>query len=79
VAASDAYRSTTAPYTVTHAGGSATVNVDQTTNGSRFNPLGQWSFNVGVSQPLVTLTNQVPDTNDYVSADAVRMTYLGPQ
>jgi peptidoglycan/xylan/chitin deacetylase (PgdA/CDA1 family) len=79
VAASDAYRSTTAPYTVTHAGGSTTVNTNQTTNGSRFNPLGQWSFNVGISQPLVTLTNQVPDTNDYVSADAVKMTYLGPQ
>ncbi len=79
VAASDAYRSTVAPYSVTHAGGTAATPQNQTLNGSRFNALGQWVFNAGIGIPAVKLTDQAPDTNDYVSADAVKMTYLGPQ
>lgn len=79
VAASDAYRSTAVPYTVTYNGGTATVSLDQTTNGSKFNPLGQWWFNAGVSVPAVQVSTNIADPNDYVSADAAKMTYLGPQ
>ncbi len=79
VAASDAYRSTSVPYTITHSGGTATVSLNQTINGSRFNALGQWTFNAGISVPAVQVSTNIADPNDYVSADAARMTYLGPQ
>jgi hypothetical protein len=79
VAASDAYRSTAVPYTVTYNGGSATVSLNQTINGSKFNPLGQWWFNAGISVPAVQVSTNIADPNDYVSADAAKMTYLGPQ
>ncbi|AXA34903.1 Polysaccharide deacetylase [Candidatus Sumerlaea chitinivorans] len=79
VAASDAYRSTSVPYTITHASGTATVYKNQTTAGSVFNALGQWTFNAGLSVPAVQVSTNIADPNDYVSADAARMTYLGPQ
>lgn len=79
VAASDAYRSTSVPYLVSYSGGTTTVYQNQTINGSRFNPLGQWNFAAGLSVPAIQVTTNVADPNDYVSADAAKMTYLGPQ
>lgn len=43
-------RSTTAPFVITHAGGSATVNVNQQLNGGTWVLLGTYTFNEGTSQ-----------------------------
>ncbi|MEV6971270.1 exo-alpha-sialidase [Hamadaea sp. NPDC051192] len=65
-------RATNAPYIVNHAGGSATVRVDQTTRGSQWVPLGAYSFAAGTA--TVSLSN---DADGYVVADAVRLVSQG--
>ncbi|MBP2328480.1 RHS repeat-associated protein [Kibdelosporangium banguiense] len=66
-------RATNAPYTVHHAGGQQTVNVNQT-NGA-WKPLGTWSFNAGTAHKIVL--GDV--SNKAVVADAVRLTKPGVQ
>jgi hypothetical protein len=61
-------RATDAPYTINYNGGSATVDVNQRINGSRWNYLGTYDFAAGTSGNVV-LTN---DANGYVMADGVR-------
>lgn len=68
VAASN--RATAAPYTIHHRNGSTTLPRNQTADGSRWNLLGTFEFNPGMSG-RVTLSNDVP-VDQYVSADAVR-------
>jgi hypothetical protein len=53
--------------TVTHAGGTADVPIDQRSNGGQWYSLGSWSFNTGGATVVMT----VPLTG-YVCADAVK-------
>jgi len=63
-------RAPSAPYIITHAGGNATVNVNQQANGGKWNLLGTWSFYQGtaVRVQLSCWTT----TGYYVIADAVK-------
>ncbi|MEJ3743812.1 DNRLRE domain-containing protein [Actinomycetes bacterium KLBMP 9797] len=68
-------RATNAPYTVHHAGGQATVAVDQTTGSGSgtWKTIGTWSFNAGTTHKVVLgdVANKV------VVADAVRLVKRG--
>jgi RHS repeat-associated protein len=68
-------RATNATYTVTHAGGTTPVTVDQQQNGGIWNSLGTFTLSPGTAHK-VTLTDQA---NGYVIADAVRFVPLGGQ
>jgi RHS repeat-associated protein len=63
-------RATNSPYKITHDGGTATVMVDQQTNGAKWNLLGTFSMTPGVGQK-VALTDEA---NGLVVADAVQIT-----
>ena len=65
-------RSPDAPYTIHHAAGSTTVDVDQNANGSQWNDLGTYEFTAGPAR--VTLSN---DAQANPVADAVRVVYVG--
>jgi PKD repeat protein len=60
------------PYTISHAEGSTTVQVDQRVNGGRWNALGTFNFNAG--EYTITLTNHV--ASGQVVADAVRVEHV---
>ncbi|WP_238650460.1 polysaccharide lyase family 8 super-sandwich domain-containing protein [Paenibacillus piscarius] len=62
-------RSTAVPIEIVHAGGTATLTIDQTANGGIWNLLGTYSFAAGTSGS-VTIRNN--GTTGYVTADAVR-------
>ena len=64
-------RVTNAPYTVNHGAGSTTVLMDQRINGSKWNELGEFYFNVG--DYSVVLTDQA--TGGTVAADAIRIAH----
>ena len=63
-------RSSDAPYTIYHANGNTTVDVDQGVDGSQWNDLGTYYFLSGEAR--VVLTN---DTSGVPVADAVRIIY----
>ena len=67
-------RSTSVPVRIEHAGGSATVSINQQQNGGRWNALGSYSFNAGDSY-AVTVTSQPGPSS--TCADAVKFTFLG--
>lgn len=62
-------RSTAIPIEVVHAGGTATLTIDQTSNGGVWNLIGTYIFNAGTSGS-VTIRNN--GTSGYVASDAVR-------
>jgi hypothetical protein len=64
-------RSSDAAYTIFHADGSTTVDVDQRVNGSQWNDLGTYVFASGDAR--VVLTN---DSSGNPVADAVKITYV---
>jgi PKD repeat protein len=64
-------RTTRAPFSVSHAGGSTAVTVNQQVNGGQWNSLGVYNFQAGVTYG-VTLTS-VAD-NSSTCADAIRWT-----
>jgi len=64
-------RPTAASYSVVHAGGTATVSVNQTINGGTWVKLGTWNMNAGNSQ-RVRLSCWTT-LGKYVIADAVRL------
>ena len=66
-------RATNVPIAITHAGGSTTVNVNQTVNGSKWNSLGVFEFNGAAGQSVTISTT---GTNGYVVADGVRFEFL---
>ncbi len=68
-------RATNATYTVSHAGGTTPVTLDQQQNGGVWNSLGTFTLGPGTAHK-VTLTDQA---NGYVVADAVRFVPLGGQ
>lgn len=65
-------RTSSATYTITHANGISTVNVDQRTNGGEFFSLGTF-----VNPTLVQLTNEGID--GFVVADAIRVEKIIPE
>lgn len=64
-------RSTDTPYVVVHANGRDTVRVNQATNGSKWNFIGQYNFSSDPSQ-CVIISNQAT-TGTYIVADALRL------
>lgn len=62
-------RASSVPFTITYAGGSATVNKDQRTNGGQWVLLGTYAFNSGTGGNVTISTT---GTDNYVIADAVR-------
>ncbi|MEX2198615.1 MAG: RHS repeat-associated core domain-containing protein [Burkholderiales bacterium] len=70
-----ANRATDATYTVTHAGGSTAVSVNQQAGGGAWNLLGTFAFARGTAHK-VTLTDQA---NGYVVADAIRLVPVSVQ
>lgn len=67
----NANRANNVPITITHASGSATVTVDQRTNGGQWVSLGVYAFNAG-SSGTVSISNT--GTSGFVIADGVRFT-----
>jgi hypothetical protein len=68
-------RATNASFTVTHRVGSTTVTVDQTQYGGQWRLLGTFDFNSGTAGSVSLASDTA---NGFVSADAVRWTYMGP-
>jgi RHS repeat-associated protein len=68
-------RASNATYTVTHAGGSTPVQVDQKVNGGVWNLLGTFSLSPGIAHN-VTLADLA---NGYVIADAIRLVPISVQ
>ncbi|MGH7603983.1 MAG: RHS repeat-associated core domain-containing protein [Gemmatimonadaceae bacterium] len=68
-------RATDATYTVTHAGGTTAVPVNQQANGGAWNLLGTYTLSPGTAHK-VTLTDQA---NGYVIADAIRLVPVSVQ
>uniref|UniRef100_UPI00384B7640 golvesin C-terminal-like domain-containing protein n=1 Tax=Neorhodopirellula lusitana TaxID=445327 RepID=UPI00384B7640 len=66
---SDSGRATNASFDIVHAGGTTTVNVDQTQNGGEFQSLGIFTFDAGQSQWVAVRTL---GTSGSVVADAIR-------
>jgi len=64
-----ANRASNAPYTVTHAGGTSAVSVNQQINGGTWRLLGTYTFSAGTSGRVVLGNNANPSV---VIADAVR-------
>ncbi len=71
-------RTTAAPHVITHAGGSATVNVNQRVNGGKWNVLGTYSFNAGSTGQARITANFSSGTGSVVMADAVRFRLITP-
>jgi uncharacterized lipoprotein YddW (UPF0748 family) len=71
-------RAPDAPFTIHHAGGSTTINVNQQTNGGQWNSIGTFAFNSGTAG-YVSLSND--SSPSVVLADAVRVTLevAGPE
>ncbi|QRK11799.1 N-acetylmuramoyl-L-alanine amidase [Archangium violaceum] len=63
-------RSTTAPFLITHASGTATVKVNQQTGGGAWNTLGTWSFPAGWNKVQLS---RWTTSGYYVIADALRV------
>lgn len=65
-----ANRSASAPYQITHSGGTATVNVNQQANGGKWNLLGTWNFGTGTGYP--TYLSCWTGSGYVVIADAIK-------
>jgi N-acetylmuramoyl-L-alanine amidase len=65
-------RAVDAKFRVIHAGGTSTMNVDQTQQGGRWLYLGEWEFNAA-SDAIIELSNQSASAGQVVVADAVRV------
>ena len=64
------------PYTIVHAGGSTTVNVDQSSNAGTWYELGLFSFNSGIAEVSISATLE-HDNDDTVCADAIKFVPAG--
>jgi hypothetical protein len=75
-------RTTDAPHVIHYNGGSATVYVNQTANGGKFNLLGTWNFAAGTAgyvQINDGFTSGTPgQTATNVMADAIEFVYVPP-
>jgi PKD repeat protein len=68
-------RSTAAPVRIQHAGGTASLTVNQMTNGGKWNTLGTWQYQAGNTYRVTILT--LTD-NTTICADAVRFVKTTP-
>lgn len=68
-------RSSAAPVEVQHAGGTASMTVNQKTNGGKWNLLGHYSFIAGTTYRVTVRTKT---DNTTISADAVRFVKMPP-
>jgi len=59
------------PVDIVHGGGTATVTVNESSNGGQWVKLGTWNFNAGTAGSVLIRTG---GTNGYVIADAVKFT-----
>jgi PKD repeat protein len=66
-------RVTSVPVTIQHAGGTATVNVNQRLNGGQWNLLGTYSFEAGITY---TVTVRSTSTSLSTCADAVKFVQM---
>lgn len=66
-------RTSSAPVTIEYSGGAQTVNVNQQTNGGKWNYLGKFAFDT-TAGGKVTITSPAPSSYSYC-ADAVRFVY----
>lgn len=66
---------TNVPYTITHAGGTTNLAVNQSDNGGEWNLVGTYTFNEGTSGNVLISTT---GTTGYVIADAIRFVYVPP-
>jgi hypothetical protein len=71
-------RSAAAPYLVSWNGGSQAVNVNQTTNGGKWNLLASRKQFAAGTTGTVKLGNGTGETSKVVIADATRFDYFGP-
>ncbi len=72
-----ANRSNVAPIAVTHAAGTTTVNVNQQTNGGKWNLIGSYTFAAGTGG-YVRIKDSFADTSKVVMADAVKFVTTAP-
>ena len=68
-------RPTDVPYTVHHQGGNTTIRVNQKQDGGQWNLLGTFAFQ---DQGSVSISDAATN-GSYVAADAIRVTYVGPE
>ncbi len=73
---SSSNRSTDTPFIITRNGGTDTVRVDQTANGSSWKRIGTYEFS-GTSADRVTVSDAAK-TNSYVVADAIKFESFDP-
>ena len=69
-----ANRATNVPVTITHAGGTASISLDQTVNAGAWRDLGNFVFEAGTTGTVVVSNT---GTSGFVIADAVRFTASG--
>jgi hypothetical protein len=74
---SSSNRSTDTPFIITRNGGTDTVRVDQTVNGSSWKRIGTYEFS-GTSADRITVSDAAK-TNSYVVADAVKFESFDPK
>jgi hypothetical protein len=67
-------RSTSIPVDIKHASGTARVNINQQSNGGKWNVLGTYTFNKGTSYYVKLTAPAAPATT---CADAVKISYTG--
>ncbi|MNQ80421.1 Xanthan lyase precursor [compost metagenome] len=65
-------RATNIPVDIVHASGTASVSIDETSNGGQWNLVGSYSFAAGTTGYVKIRTDSVNGVNGVVVADAVR-------
>ena len=70
-----ANRNDAAQFTIEHAGGSATVGVDQRGNGGRWNLLGRWLFEDGPRARRVSVSNAGALAGEFTVADGIKLVF----
>jgi len=70
-------RASSAPHVVTHVGGTATYNINQTATGGQWVTLGTHTFAAGAGQLQIQGATATP-TSRVVMADGVRAVWVGP-
>ncbi len=65
-------------YVITHAGGTASVQIDQTATVNTWVSLGTFNFNAGTNAGQVEINNSLTDLSGSMYADAVRWVFVIP-
>lgn len=70
-------RATDVPYTITHAGGTTNLSIDQSGSGFTWIYLGTFTFNVGTAGSVVIKNGPMTDAAKLAMADAIRFVKVG--